>query len=47
MPPKKGTKKRKIEETCPEEITEEERLEALGIYKEDEDEQDETWRDVG
>ena len=49
MPPKK----KKHQKNCPEEISEEERLEDLGIYSEDEedeedegdyDEDDESWR---
>ena len=44
MPPKKRKINKKMKnEKCPEEISEEERLEELGIYKNDEDE-DESWR---
>jgi hypothetical protein len=44
MPPKKVKKQRKTK-SCPEEITEKERLEELGIYKDEDD--DESWRDYG
>ena len=49
MGPKKRKKTMMNEEECPEEISEEKQRE-LGIFEddeEDEDERDESWRDVG
>ena len=46
MPPKKTKKSKKPKKkSCPEEISDKERLEALGIYKDESDE--ESWRDYG
>jgi len=50
MPPKKKNKKSIKKDHCPEEISEEERMEQLGIFEEDEEKDeslDESWRDVG
>jgi len=47
MPPRKTKKPKKEEKECPEEITEEERLKELGIYKDDEEDDSESWRDYG
>ena len=51
MPPKKKKKSKEKDENCPEEISEEERLEEVGIFDDeydvdDEDEFDESWRDT-
>jgi len=47
MPPRKSKKSKKEKKECPEEITEEERLKELGIYKDDEEDSSESWRDYG
>jgi len=47
MPPRKTKKSKKEEKDCPEEISEEERLRELGIYKNEEEDNDESWRDYG
>jgi hypothetical protein len=48
MPPRKRKKIEKNDKDCPEEISEEERLEDLGIFEDDEeDNESESWRNYG
>ena len=45
MQPRKRKKLKKEKKVCPEEISEKERLEELGIFKDDDEDESESWRD--